>query len=97
MTEKNPEVIIYAREIRLDVVIPKSHVWEFMEEFGREFAVKFFEGGKRLKAVDGYFEHPGGWHIQLVIWEDDENRFYDFLQKFCEERKLSFRDPRPNE
>ena len=89
------DVIIYMRHIKLDVVIPKPYVWEFMEQFGTEFAVaQSLDGGNHLKAVDGYYEHPGGWHIQVSVWENDEERFYKFLNKFCKERKLSLRDPR---
>jgi hypothetical protein len=91
---KKYDVIIYMRYIKLDVVIPKPYVWEFMEQFGNEFAVNCLEGGKDIKSVDGYYDHPGGWHIQISVFENDEERFYDFLQKFCEEKGISYRDPR---
>ncbi len=88
------DVTIYMRHIQLDVVIPEKHVWEFMTDFGKVFAVEdSHEGIKNLKAVDGYYEHPAGWHIQVSVWENDESRFYDFLRSFCSTRTLSFREP----
>jgi len=88
------DVIIYMRHISLDVVIPEEYVWEFMAEFGKTFAVEdSYKGIKNLKAVDSYYEHPAGWHIQVSVWENDESKFYDFLRSFCSKRKLSFREP----
>lgn len=88
------DVIIYMRHIQLDVVIPKKCVWEFMAEFGKAFAIEdSHKGTKNLKAVDGYYEHPAGWHIQVSVWENDESRFYDFLRGFCSDRNLLFREP----
>ena len=91
------DVIIYMRDIKLDVVIPKDFVWEFILAFGEEFAVQDSHLGKVFKTIDGYYDHPNGWHIQLSVYENDEDRFYDFLKKFCEDRDLLFRDPRTEE
>ncbi len=91
------KVSIYMREIRLDIVIPAQHAFDFMQQFGTEFAVNDsseVENDKRIKAVDGYYDHPAGWHIQVSVWEKDENRFYGFLERFSQERGLSFEDPR---
>lgn len=88
------DVIIRARHIQLNVVIPEKYAWEFMEKFGETFATKNFDwGGKDFKAVDGYYKHPRGWHIQVSVWEKDEKRFYDFLRDFCSIRNISFREP----
>ena len=93
MANRN-DVIVYMRHISLDVVIPKKYVWEFMQEFGETFAVEdSYEGVKNLKAVDGYYDHPAGWHIQVTVFENDESKFYDFLRTFCSKRELSFREP----
>jgi len=88
------DVIIYMKYVKLDVVIPENYVWEFMQEFGEKFAIEdIYEGTSRLKAVDGYYNHPGGWHIQVTVFENYESNFYDFLQEFCTKRQLSFRQP----
>ncbi len=92
MSERH-HVSVYMRFIQLDVVIPEEHVWVFMAAFGKAFAVGNSEGGESLKAVDGYHEHPSGWHIQVSVWDGDESRFYDFLRLFCAARGLSFREP----
>jgi hypothetical protein len=65
-----------------------------MEAFGNAFAIDDMDRGKTIKAVDGYFDHPNGWHIQVTVWENDEGRFYEFLQTFCIMNNLTFRDPR---
>jgi hypothetical protein len=91
---KKYDVIIYWRYVKLDVVIPEQYAWEFMAEFGKTFAVTCaWEGGSFVKAIDGYYEHPGGWHIQVSITDTDEMKFYDFLRNFCQQRNLSFREP----
>jgi hypothetical protein len=65
-----------------------------MEEFGREFAEDSLEGRpKTIKPVDSYYEHPNNWHIQVIIWSNHENKFYEFLAKFCKKRLMSFRKP----
>ena len=87
------DVIIYGRHISLEVVIPEEHVWNFMAEFGKEFAVEEIGVGKHIKPVDDYFEHPGGWHVKVNVWENDEARFYVFLRQFCDQKNITFRDP----
>lgn len=92
---KEHDVIVYMRNIKLDVVIPKKWGWSFMNQFGKKFAVKnHFSGEKEIKSVDGYSKHLNGWHIHITIRENEEKKFYEFLQKFCNRRKISFRDPR---
>lgn len=95
---KKHDVIIYMRDIFLEVVIPKRYVWEFMEEFGEAFAThNGMEGGEHLKSVEGYHEHPNGWHVKVKVYEGDEKKFYTFLREFCSDRKISFMDPRTDE
>ena len=91
------DVIIYMRDIKLDVVIPKDFVWEFILAFGEEFTVEDTHLGKAFKTIDDYYDHPNGWHIKLSVYEKDENRFYAFLEEFCKKRDLLFRDPRTEE
>ncbi|MBX2866730.1 hypothetical protein KTR10_02140 [Candidatus Kaiserbacteria bacterium] len=92
---RDHDVIVYMRHVRLDVVIPKKNVWDFMREFGEAFAVNDDIHGKLVKAVDGYHDHPNGcgWHVQVTVHERDEKKFYAFLNTFCSQRKLSFRQP----
>jgi|APSaa5957512622_1039677.scaffolds.fasta_scaffold149113_1 hypothetical protein len=94
---KDHDVIIYMRFIKLDVVIPKSVVWKFMAEFGVAFSVDNSHGGRDIQSVDGYYDHPNGWHVKVSVWENDEQHFYEFLAKFCEEHDLKFRDPKQSE
>lgn len=89
------DVVIYMRDIKLDVVIPEKHAWNFMKEFGKAFAIKNdCEGYMVDKPVDAYYTYPASFHIQVSVWENDEERFYDFLRAFCSARNLSFRDPK---
>ncbi len=88
------DVIVYSRHISLDVVIPENFAWEFMAEFGRAFVVKdSVEGTEDLKSVDSYVAQAGGWHIRVSVWENDEGKFYKFLEDFCFKRSLLLRDP----
>lgn len=88
------DVIIYMRFVRLTVVIPELHVWDFMKEFGVAFAVNDAHAGTtNVKAVDGYHDHPNGWHVHVTVWEHYEERFYAFLHEFCQQKGISFRDP----
>jgi len=97
------KIIIYTRHIKLDVVIPAEYVKEFINNFEHRFAIihpcqgtAFSDPYQKMvfRAIGGYYAHPDGWHIQVVIWENDEDEFYDFLKKFCKNRSLSFRKPR---
>jgi len=55
------DVLIYMRNISIEVVIPKGNVWEFMLEFGNEFAATdHHAGGKEFKSVKSYYSHPNG-------------------------------------
>lgn len=89
MTDQN-QVSLYMRKIQLDVVVPERYVWEFMAEFGRFFATENIrEGGKDIRSVDGYFDHPNGWHVQVSLFEEEETTFYTvFLPEFCRQRGL---------
>ena len=86
------DIGVYMRFIQLEVIIPKEFVWEFMQEFGTEFAVNDLHAGPVFKAVDRYMEHPNGWHIGVTVWENDEPRFNHFLRSFCEARSLRFKE-----
>lgn len=84
------EVIIYMRSITLDVVIPEKYVWEFMKEFGENFATHDTHSGTTTtKAVNNYYySRPNDWHIEITISENLEKRFYAFLSQFCQKRKI---------
>ena len=88
------DVMVYARSIQLEVVIPEQYAYELMRDFGEAFAHDDPDFGKRIAPVDDYFNNPGGWHIVVTVWDREEAEFYDFLEAFCLERHLSLRDPR---
>ncbi|MFA5925641.1 MAG: hypothetical protein WC831_01795 [Parcubacteria group bacterium] len=93
MPEKpNYDVSIYGgRLLTLDTVVPEKYVWEFMKEFGEAWEVE--KQGLPFKSVDGYYKHPNGWHVQVKIGDIDEEKFYNFIRGFCQQRGLSFREP----
>lgn len=91
MAREKIEVRIHRRSAVHDVVIPEQYVWEFMAEFGRTFAVDS-QGVSFAKAVEGYYEHPNGWHIQVKVEDEDEIKFYNFLRDFSQQRNLPFRE-----
>jgi hypothetical protein len=88
------DVSVYMRYILLDVVVPEEHVWDFMKTYGEEFkTTDSCSGVTSKKAVEGYYENPVSWHIQVKVYEEDEQRLHEFLRKFSLERSLSFREP----
>ena len=94
--EKEHDVFICFHDINLDVCLPKEQVFDFMEKFGVVFSRKFEGSTKQVKTINysSNFIDSKSWHLKITIWENDENKFYDFLKSFCEEKNLSFRDPR---
>lgn len=49
------------------MVIPEKYVWEFMKEFGNIFATRRSDGGREIKAVEGYYEHPMAGTYRSVL------------------------------
>jgi hypothetical protein len=95
MAKKKIEVRVHDRSLRLEVVIPKEYVWEFMAEFGKAFAEES-DGVSRNRAVDDYEEYSSGWHIMITLSDRDEVAFHDFLRSFSQQRDLPFREPGQN-
>ena len=88
------DVSIYMRSIVFDVVIPEQHVFDFMKAYGEEFqTTDSYSGVTNKKSVESYYQNPVCWHVQVKVYEEDEQRFHEFLRKFSLERKLSFREP----
>jgi hypothetical protein len=84
------EVRVHAKNIQLEVIIPKEKVWEFAEAFGIAFAEDDSQSGnKHIKAVDSYFEHPNGWHVFVTVCRFDEKKFLYFLGDFAKDRDLT--------
>lgn len=57
------DVSVYKRNIQLEIVIPEEHVWEFMSDFGEEFATEDDIFGKTIKTIDHYYPDIIGWHV----------------------------------
>ena len=91
---KEVQAMVYMRTIRLEVVIPEEHVWNFMKEFGEKFADQM---EVRPREVEKFFYHPNGWHVIVIIGEFEEDKFNEFFVEFCTQKGLTFRDPREQE
>jgi len=87
---------IYKRSIQLEVVIPEIFVWKFMKDFGEEFTSSGHCGDTSVKAVDGYHNHPNGWHVLLTISQHEKAKFNAFFKKFCTDNKIPFNDKKKN-
>ena len=46
-----------------------------------------------ITGLGGPVDRPRGYYCNITLMEEDEKNFYTFLQKFCEENKLTFRPP----
>ena len=67
--------IIHRRSIKLDVIVPERFIWEFLESYGRAFAIRDSHQGLVFKQVDGYDYHPNGWHVTVTVADFHENKF----------------------
>ena len=82
------------RNVQWDVVVPLGLEWEFMKAFGEAFRLNdAHEGTNFIRPIDGYHEHPSGWHIQVTVNETDETRLLEFCKGFFGSREISFREP----
>lgn len=92
---KKPVVKIYWEWVVKEVVVPESVVWQFIDQFGRQFAVTdTVTGGTTIRAVDGYFNHPNGWHVRCRVTRgNEEDKFKRFLAEFCRQHQLQFVPP----
>ena len=90
------EILVYEPSFIFQLSIPQENVWELMKEFGKTFAEKWEGPFKNVQTVDYALNdiNTKNWRINVVVEKNDENKFYDFLKQFCEERNLSFKDPR---
>jgi len=88
---ENKEVIIYWKSIQLTVIIPEELVWVFALAFGKEFACDDSHCGWTPAKMDSYRYHPNGYHVKVSVWVPQEQKFYDFLEKFCKENNLPVR------
>ncbi|MFH1171328.1 MAG: hypothetical protein V1778_02200 [bacterium] len=88
-----PTVSIYCEQVQLEVVVPETNVWTFMDEFGKAFAIHHSEGFKSIRQVTSYDDHPNGWHVTVTIPSNERTRFLAFLRDFCGRHKIAFREP----
>lgn len=96
--DKDFDCIVYMKLIQLEVTVPVTFVWEFMFEFGEKFAFdNIHEGGKEHRPIEGYHAHPSGWHIKVLISPQEEGVFYQWFDKFCKDRELTFRGPKDDD
>ncbi len=89
------QVSVYMRFVQFVVVVPAHFVWAFMEEFGREFAREdSYESSEKKfnRAVDGYREHPNGWHITVSVSEMEATRLMDFIKDFAFAHGADFKE-----
>ena len=86
------QVFVYARNVQWDVVVPFELVWRFMRAFGEKFRVHdSIEETRFIRPVDGYYEHPAGWHIQVSVEASEEPALEQFCTEFCASEGVDFR------
>ena len=87
--DKERDVFIIDEKIELKVIIPAKYDLLFADLF---MEMKNF--GHSVDSIGNYPDRADTSRVKLKIFKDKENDFYEFLKKFCDKRKLSFRDPR---
>jgi len=87
------QVIIYWKNIQFCVVIPQEKIYNFIAAFGEEFKIDCHDDpcDKMPKPIDRYEPHQAGWHIWVSVHVSQEQKFYDFLARFCEKEYLPLR------
>ena len=94
----NPyEVSVYSCDVCFNIIIPISHIRVFTEKFFREFkeftvVTEDIPRETERKYTECCYAHPGGQHIRLKVRGYNEERFYDFLRKFCSASNLALRE-----
>ena len=88
------KAIVCIRNVQWVVMVAGELAWKFMEAFGEEFAVSDTpSGATRIRPVDGYCEHPGGWHVTVTVNEAEEGRLAAFCKNFSDAHGVIFRGP----
>jgi len=92
------QVTFSDRRIQLTVCIPIKNgedgiAWRFMREFSTKFAECRKVYPDVIRQVDGYINRVDSWDITVTIPEHLEDRFYDFVRKFCQEHGLNMQNP----
>ena len=92
--DQDPELLIYMRYHKYDVVVPREHAFQFMEAFGRALAVQdVMDGGRSIRCVDRYYEFPASFHVVVSVHESEVKTFNAFLRDFSKQHKIRLRDP----
>ena len=74
----------------IDVVIPEKYLWELVDQFRKSFGTYDDELGSLIRTIES---DADGWHIKLIFWERDEEKFYEFLRGFCRPKSIKFKEP----
>ena len=86
------QALVYTRNVQWDIVVPFGLQYEFMDAFGKMFRVHDSkEETYRIRSVDGYYEHPAGWHIQVSVEASEEPALEQFCTEFCASEGVDFR------
>lgn len=89
-TENIHEVRIssWTRLVCLDVVVPFNCVDDFRAKFGETFD----RDNNIAWKVEDHCRRDDGWHIMLVIREEDKYQLQAFVHSYSEAKGLSFKD-----
>jgi hypothetical protein len=87
-------ILIYMQQvkIKLDVVMPKSVVGDFMVEFGKAFAYEDVYYGMMDRKIDGYDPRSDEWHVFVTVDIEDKDKLLLFIENFSKNHSLSFRN-----
>ena len=98
------ELKVLGREINIFLQVPRDENFaSIFIQLGEAFRVEEFKNiylnqeeeqtGKPAFFPSDFIDRKNTNHFHITIMENDEKRFYEFLQKFCEERNISFDNP----
>jgi len=97
------EITFFEKEVKLHFRISREE--SFTELFSKlskaieeqNFQSTFFDGKENniglSASLCGPLDRPKGYYCNITLMEEDEERFYKFINKFCEENGVSFKSP----
>ena len=81
--------------IIFELSLPRTLAWEFLDEFGELFAKTDPEGDKHLKRPREFALNGKDLCVFGSIEPEEKQKFLDFLEGFCEKRKIPFFEIQP--
>lgn len=90
MNEKS-DCSVFMRHIQLTIILPVQYAYKFFKAAGRVFGlISEWDVNDEFRKISIYYSSHGHERVAATIYEDNENKFYQFLYAFCRKNKITF-------